>query len=107
MGWVAKVNPNRFTPEKETWYPLCRRAGWAPVGVWTCTGNLTLTWISSPDRPTLTDYAIPPYFPPYNLKLKNARSYTFSPSYAFVEWGLMKHREILYFILVSLFFYTH
>ena len=91
----GQSQPQPLYPRERDLAPIVEERWVVPSSVWTCTENLTLTGISSPDRPVRTDYAIPAYFPPYNSKLKNVRSYTFSPSYAFVVWGLMKHRYIL------------
>jgi len=102
MGWVVKAQP--LYPRERDLTPIVEEGWVAPKGegVWMCKENLTLTGISSPDRLARTDYPIPACFAPYNLKLKNARCYTFSPSYTFVVWGLMKHRKILYFIFLFL-----
>jgi hypothetical protein len=49
-GW-STPRPGRFTPGKETQYPLCRRVC-APGSVWTGEENLALTgMIPSLDRP--------------------------------------------------------
>ena len=50
VGWSAP-HPGRFTPGKETRYPLYRRLGGPPGPVWTGTENLSPTGIRSPDRP--------------------------------------------------------
>jgi hypothetical protein len=49
-GWSTR--PSRFTPGKETWYPLYRRLG-GPV--WTAAENLDPTGIRSPDRPARSE----------------------------------------------------
>jgi hypothetical protein len=49
-GW-STPRPGRFTPGKESRYPLYRRLGGDPGLVWTCAENLAPTRIRSQDRP--------------------------------------------------------
>jgi hypothetical protein len=50
-GW-STPRPGRFTPGKETRYPL---AGWAPGPVWMGTENLASNGIRSPDCPVCSE----------------------------------------------------
>jgi hypothetical protein len=54
MGWLAP-RPGRFTPGKETRYPLYRRLGGPQGPVWTTAENLAPTRIRSPDRPASSE----------------------------------------------------
>ena len=58
--WVGgqRHAPATFTPRK-TPVPIVQEAGWASGPVWTGVEKLAPTGIRSPDRPALTDYAIP------------------------------------------------
>jgi hypothetical protein len=53
-GW-STPRPGRFTPGKETRYPLYRRLGGPPGPVWTGAENLATTEIRSPDRPARSE----------------------------------------------------
>ena len=55
--WGSTSHPGRFTPAKETRYPLYREAGWAPGPVWTGAKNIAPppTGIRSPDRPARSE----------------------------------------------------
>ena len=55
-GW-SMHRPGRFTPGKETRYPIYRRLG--GFQGWTRVENLVSTGIQSPDRPARSAVAIP------------------------------------------------
>jgi len=58
-GEWSTPSPGRFTPGKETRFPLYRRLGGPQVRAWTCAENLAPTGIRSPDRPACREVAIP------------------------------------------------
>ena len=49
-GWLTP-RPGRFTPEKETRYPLHMTLGGCQGRLWTSAENLARTRIRSPDHP--------------------------------------------------------
>ena len=53
MGWSPR--PGRFTPGKETQYPLYRRLDGPPGPVWTGAENFAPTGFQSPDCPACSE----------------------------------------------------
>ena len=52
-GW-SKPRTGRFTPEKDQ-VPILQEAGWVSRPVWTGAGNLALSNIRTPDRPSQSE----------------------------------------------------
>jgi hypothetical protein len=57
-GWLT-LRPGRFTPGKETRYPLYRRLDCPPGPVWIGAVNIAPTVIQSPDRPARSVSLLP------------------------------------------------
>jgi hypothetical protein len=54
-GWLFNATPRPLYPEEGDTVPTVKRAGWAPVRVWTNAENLAPNGIRSPDLPARSE----------------------------------------------------
>jgi len=66
--------PGRFTPEKEQ-VTIVQEAGWVSGSVWTGAGNLALSNIRSPDRPSHSESLYRLRYTGSHIRTQNTRKY--------------------------------